>query len=107
LRHIHEAAIAQALEDAFQQASARRARRCLDNHPHAGSVSLHSRTRRVVVLRAHKNGAPDEADAGERWGCLVQDRPSRFIAACATRRIGDDLVENAVTRTWHVRKAVR
>jgi hypothetical protein len=27
----------------------------------------------------------------------VQDRPSRFIAACATGRIGDDLVERAVT----------
>ena len=46
-----------------------------------------------------KNGAPDEADAGERWGCLVQDRPSRFIAASATGRIGDDLVERAVTLT--------
>jgi len=46
-----------------------------------------------------KNGAPDETDAGERWGCLVQDRPSRFIAACATGRIGDDLVERAVTLT--------
>jgi hypothetical protein len=29
----------------------------------------------------------------------VQDRPSRFIAACATGRIGDDLVERAVTLT--------
>jgi len=46
-----------------------------------------------------KNGSPDEADAGERWGCLVQDRPSRFIIACATGRIGDDLVERAVTLT--------
>jgi len=52
-----------------------------------------------LVLRAQKNGAPDEADAGERWGCLVQDRPSRFIAACATGCIGDDLVERAVTLT--------
>ena len=48
---------------------------------------------------AQKNGTPGEADAGERWGCLVQDRPSRFIAACATGRIGDDLVERAVTLT--------
>ena len=52
-----------------------------------------------LVLRVQKNGAPDEADGGERWGCLVQDRPSRFIAACATGRIGDDLVERAVTLT--------
>ena len=29
----------------------------------------------------------------------MQDRPSRFIAACATGRIGDDLVERAVTLT--------
>jgi hypothetical protein len=28
-----------------------------------------------------------------------QDRPSRFIAACATGQIGDDLVERAVTLT--------
>ena len=55
--------------------------------------------RRVLVLRAQKNGAPDEANVGERWGCLVQDRPSRFIAACATGCIGDDLVERAVTLT--------
>ena len=52
-----------------------------------------------MVLCAQKNGAPEEADGGERWGCLVQDRPSRFIAACATGRIGDDLVERAVTLT--------
>ncbi|WP_244422608.1 hypothetical protein [Ktedonobacter racemifer] len=29
----------------------------------------------------------------------MQDRPSRFIAACATGRIGDDLIERAVTLT--------
>jgi hypothetical protein len=52
-----------------------------------------------LVLRAQKNGAPDEANAGERWGCLVQDRPSRFIAACATGCLGDELVERAVTLT--------
>jgi len=52
-----------------------------------------------LVLHAQKNGAPSEADAGERWGCLVQDRPSRFIAACATGRIGDELVERAMTLT--------
>jgi len=52
-----------------------------------------------LVLRAQKNGAPEEADVGECWGCLVQDRPSRFIAAYATGYIGDDLVERAVTLT--------
>ncbi|GHO66829.1 hypothetical protein KSC_057210 [Ktedonobacter sp. SOSP1-52] len=29
----------------------------------------------------------------------MQDRPSRFIAACATGRIGDDLIERAVILT--------
>ena len=52
-----------------------------------------------MVLRAQTNGTPDEADGGECWGCLVQDRPIRFIAACATGCIGDDLVEHAVTLT--------
>jgi hypothetical protein len=74
-----------------------RARRSLNRCFHAGSAPLDGRNRRVLVLRAKKNGEPDESDAGERWGCLVQDRPSRFIAACATGRIGDDLVERAVT----------
>jgi hypothetical protein len=46
-----------------------------------------------------KKGAHDEANAGDSFGCLVQDRPSRFIAACATGRIGDDLVGRAVTLT--------
>src|SRR5713226_3033585 len=81
--------------------AAARERACggLDCHPYAGSAPLDRGNRRVLVLRAKKNGAPNEADAGERWGCLVQDRPSRFIAACATGRIGDDLVERAVTLT--------
>src|ERR1700726_890336 len=70
-----------------------------DGYPHPRSAPLNGRNRRVLVVRAKKNGAPDEADAGERWGCLVQDRPSRFIAASATGRIGDDLVERAVTLT--------
>src|SRR6266436_8054724 len=69
----------------------------LDCHPYAGSAPLDRGNRRVLVLRAQKNGTHDEVDAGERWGCLVQDRPSRFIAACATGRIGDDLVAQAVT----------
>src|SRR5450755_2546722 len=80
-------------------AACQRACRGIDEHPHAGSAPLARRNRRVLVLRAQKNGAPGEVDAGERWGCLVQDRPSRFIAASATGRIGDDLVERAVTLT--------
>jgi hypothetical protein len=80
-------------------AACERACRGLDEHPHAGSAPLARRNRRVLVLRAQKNGAPGEVDAGERWGCLVQDRPSRFIAASATGRRGSDLVERAVTLT--------
>jgi hypothetical protein len=80
-------------------AACQRACRGLDGYLHAGFAPLARRNRRVLVLRAQKNGTPGEADAGERWGCLVQDRPSRFIAACATGRIGDDLVERAVTLT--------
>ena len=30
-----------------------------------------------------KNGAACQPDEGERWGCLVQDRDSRFVVACA------------------------
>lgn len=52
-----------------------------------------------MVLRAKKNGEPEQANAGERWGCLVQERSSRFIVASATGRIGDDLVERAVRLT--------
>src|SRR5258708_13036273 len=65
----------------------------LDCHPHARSVPLDRGNRRVLVLRAQKNGAPDEAHAGASFGCLVQDRPSRFIAACATGGLADELVD--------------
>jgi len=45
-------------------------------------------------------GAPDERDEtspdGERWGCLIVDRASRFIVAHATGRIGEELVAAAV-----------
>jgi hypothetical protein len=80
-------------------AACERARGSLDSRLHTGSAPLDCRNRRVLVVRTKKNGEPDEADAGARWGCLVQDRPSRFIAACVTGRIGDDLVARAVTLT--------
>src|SRR5258708_6280397 len=46
-----------------------------------------------------KNGAACQPDAGERWGCLVQDRDSRFVVACATGPVGEGLIEQAVTTT--------
>jgi hypothetical protein len=46
-----------------------------------------------------KNGAACQPDEGERWGCLVQDRDSRFVVACASGPVGEDLIEQAVTLT--------
>src|SRR6266852_5743163 len=46
-----------------------------------------------------KNGAACQPDAGERWGCLVQDRDSRFVIACATGPLSEELIEQAVTTT--------
>jgi hypothetical protein len=46
-----------------------------------------------------KNGAACQADEGERWGCLVQDRDSRFVVACATGPLSEALIEQAVTTT--------
>src|SRR5713226_1711547 len=46
-----------------------------------------------------KNGAACQPDAGERWGCLVQDRDSRFVVACTTGPVGEGLIEQAVTTT--------
>jgi hypothetical protein len=46
-----------------------------------------------------KKGAAYQPDAGERWGCLVQDRDSRFVVACATGPLSEELIEQAVTRT--------
>src|SRR5260370_8655318 len=80
-------------------AACERARGSLDSCLHTGSAPLDRRNRRVLVVRTKKNGEPDEADAGARWGCLLQDRPIRFIADCATGFIGDDLVARAVTLT--------
>ena len=34
-----------------------------------------------------KNGAAGQPDEGERWGCLVQDRASRFVVASATGQV--------------------
>jgi hypothetical protein len=79
-------------------ATSERTRGGVNDHPHAESAPLNGQTRRVVVLRAQNKGAPDD-DAGERRGCLVHDRPSRLIGASATGRIGDNVVERAVTPT--------
>ena len=46
-----------------------------------------------------KNGAACQPDEGERWGCLVQDRASRFVVASATGSLSEDLIEQAVTMT--------
>jgi hypothetical protein len=46
-----------------------------------------------------QKGATDQPDEGERWGCLVQDRDSRFVVACATGPLSEDLLEQAVTAT--------
>jgi hypothetical protein len=46
-----------------------------------------------------KNGAACQPDEGERWGCLVQDRDSRFVVACATGPLSEELIEQAVTST--------
>src|SRR5712692_1383805 len=46
-----------------------------------------------------KNGAACQPDEGERWGCLVQDRDSRFVVACATGPLSEELIEQAVTTT--------
>src|SRR6266702_1075386 len=52
-----------------------------------------------MVVRTEKKGAVDQPDEGERWGCLVQDRDSRFVVACATGPLNEDLIERAVTTT--------
>ena len=46
-----------------------------------------------------KNGAADRPDEGERWGCLVQDRASRFVVACASGPLNEELIELAVSIT--------
>lgn len=46
-----------------------------------------------------KNGAACQPDEGERWGCLVQDRASRFVVASATGALSEALIEQAVTTT--------
>ncbi len=46
-----------------------------------------------------KNGAACQPDEGERWGCLVQDRASRFVVASATGPLSEELIEQAVTIT--------
>ncbi len=46
-----------------------------------------------------KNGTACQPDEGERWGCLVQDRDSRFVVACASGPVSEDLIKQAVTLT--------
>lgn len=43
-----------------------------------------------------KKGVACQADEGERWGCLMEDRHSRFVVACATGPLGENLIERAV-----------
>src|SRR6266852_7826593 len=52
-----------------------------------------------MVVCAEKNGTACQPDEGERWGCLVQDRESRFVVACATGPLSENLIEQAVTTT--------
>jgi IS1 family transposase len=52
-----------------------------------------------LVVCAEKNGAASQPDEGERWGCLVQDRDSRFVVAWATGALSEALIEQAVTTT--------
>jgi hypothetical protein len=52
-----------------------------------------------LVVRAEKNGTASQPDEGERWGCLVQDRASRFVVAWATGALSEALIEQAVTTT--------
>src|SRR5712691_9338876 len=46
-----------------------------------------------------KNGAACQSDEGERWGCLVQDRDSRFVVASATGPLCENLISQAVSTT--------
>ncbi len=48
---------------------------------------------------SRKKRAASQPDEGERWGCLVQDRESRFVVACATGPLSEELIEQAVTST--------
>ena len=43
-----------------------------------------------------KTAQPDDVNAGERWGSLVQDRDSRFIVAQSSGRIGAELIATSV-----------
>jgi transposase InsO family protein len=43
-----------------------------------------------------KKGEPGQGDGGERWGCLIQDRSSRFVAACTCGPLSEDLIAEAI-----------
>ena len=52
-----------------------------------------------MVVRAEKKGVDGQSDEGERWGCLIQDRASRFVVACSSGALNEDLIERAVSST--------
>jgi hypothetical protein len=43
-----------------------------------------------------KKDREEGADEGERWGCLVQDRESRFVIANASGPVGEELIARTV-----------
>lgn len=45
-----------------------------------------------------KKACHEQPDEGERWGCLIQDRASRFVIAHASGPVGEELI----TETVHV-----
>ena len=52
-----------------------------------------------MVVCPEKKGVACQPDEGERCGCLVQDRQSRFVVACATGSLSEELIEQAVATT--------
>lgn len=46
-----------------------------------------------LCKKKDRDGQPDE---GERWGCLIQDRESRFVIAHASGPVGEELIAETV-----------